>query len=87
MNLESIKNAIKKIEEMECDFLKKSDTYIDEEHTTHSNEWLKTHWQFSLDIRRLEELMFDYKYNRPTISVERVEKLSDWLNRKYEVIL
>lgn len=87
MNLESIKNAIEKIKELEYDFLNNSDTYIDEECTTHSNEWLKTHWQFSLDIRRLEELMFDYKYNRPTISAERVEKLSDWLNQKYGVVL
>lgn len=44
MNLESIKNAIEKIKELEYDFLNNSDTYIDEECTTHSNEWLKTHW-------------------------------------------
>ena len=47
----------------------------------YSKEWLIVNWKINHDIERLENLMFDLKYNKSTIDKKEVEKIERHLQK------
>ena len=74
-SVEEIKITIEKIKEKRDRELAMIPIVYDKS----SNEWFVVNWKANHDISRLENLMFDLKYNKTTIDKKEVAKLEKHL--------
>lgn len=80
-SVEQVKKIIQKIKEKRNRELAEMPVSYNENSGTgtYTNEWLVVNWKANHDISRLEELMFDLKYNKTTIDQKGIEELEKHL--------
>ncbi len=83
--IQKISEAIEFLEDRQKIINKNIPIYSDDEKTSFSESWLSRTWQVNTDIERLKELLHDCQYNPQIVSRDGVNKVFDWLRKKYDI--
>lgn len=85
--MELIEAAIKALEEKKQGLMAEMPVFLNEERGEYTVPWLQVTWQINLDIERLIDLEFEYRFNSATMDAKKVRMLEDRLKTKYGIII
>ena len=85
--LESIELAIRELEEKKQELKDKMPVFLNEERGTYTVPWLQATWQINLDIERLIDLEFNYKYNHLDMDDKKAKMLEARIKNKYGLVI
>ena len=83
---EKIKEIIEKLRYERDTYDDECEIFIPTEYgSKFTRKWICKAWQINMDIDRLEELMFDMRYNKHLVTEERISMLFNRISNKYGV--
>ena len=85
--LESIELAIRELEEKKQELKDKMPVFLNEERGTYTVPWLQATWQINLDIERLIDLEFNYKFNHLKTDDKKAKMLETRIKNKYGLVI
>ena len=85
--LKSIEAAIRALEEKKQELKDKMPVFQNAERGTYTVPWLQATWQINLDIERLIDLEFDYKFNHLSMDDKKAKMLETRIKKKYGIVI
>ena len=85
--LNSIELAIRALEEKKQELRDNMPVFQNEERGTYTVPWLQATWQINLDIERLIDLEFNYKFNHLDMDDKKAKMLEARIKKKYGIVI
>lgn len=85
--LNSIELAIRALEEKKQELKDKMTVFQNEERGSYTVPWLQATWQINLDIERLIDLEFNYKFNHLGMDDKKAKMLKARIKKKYGIVI
>lgn len=85
--LKSIEAAIWALEEKKQELRDNMPVFQNEERGSYTVPWLQVTWQINLDIERLIDLEFDYKFNHLGMDDKKAKMLETRIKNKYGITI
>ena len=85
--IEYIELAIRALEEKKQELKDKMPVFLNAERGTYTVPWLQATWQINLDIERLIDLEFNYKFNHLRLDDKKAKMLEARIKNKYGLVI
>lgn len=85
--IEYIELAIRALEEKNQELRDNMPVFQNEERGTYTVPWLQATWQINLDIERLIDLEFNYKFNHLGMDDKKTKMLETRIKKKYGIVI
>ena len=85
--IEYIELAIRALEEKKQELRDNMPVFQNEDHDSYTVPWLQATWRINLDIERLIDLEFDYKFNHLGMDDKKAKMLETRIKNKYGITI